>query len=182
MIRRIGVVVVLVGVWVALWGELTVANVASGVAVAAATLALVPLERPEVAGRLRPWPAARFGGYFARQLLVANAEVAWEVVTPGNRDNEGIIAVRYPASCTPTVLMVIVNAIGLTPGTIVVDIDDASSTLFVHVLHLDDAEESRADLLELERRAIEAFGAPSTRAEMAELLAEGGHRTTGEAV
>lgn len=172
------VIALMTGIWVGLWGDVSVANLVSGVLVALVALAITPIDSPTVRGTLRPLPALGYVAYYIRQLLLANAEVAWEVVTPHNRDNEGIIAVPYPPSCSPTLITLIVNSIGLTPGTIVVEIDESSCDLYVHVLHLDDREESRAELLELEDRAVRAFGSAAARSEMADLLSA---RTDGGA-
>jgi multicomponent Na+:H+ antiporter subunit E len=174
--RHLVVVVLLTAVWVCLWGDLTIANVVGGVAVALGCLAAVPLDAPERRGRLRPIAALQYAVFFAKELLVANVVVAVEVVTPGNRDNEGIVALPLVPSCSPTVMMVIVNSIGLTPGTVVVDIAEDPATLYVHVLHLDDHDESVRQLLELERRAIAAFGSDAALAEVTELVAASGVR------
>src|SRR5690606_38531073 len=122
-------------VWVGLWGEPTPSNVLSGIATAVVALTALPLDRPERRGAFRLLPALSYGGFFFKELLLANVEVAWEVVIPRNRDNEGIIAVPLTPSCSPTVMMLIVNSIGLTPGTVVVEIADDPRTLYVHVLH-----------------------------------------------
>lgn len=142
--------------WVALWGEVTVGNVVGGIAVAALVVAATDAGRPR-AGRLRPVHAARFLAHMAWSLVQATTLVAWEVVTPRNRIVEGIIAVPLPGA-TPTVVTVVSNAIGLTPGTVVVEIDDDPCVLYVHVLHLFDVERVRADLVHLEVLALRAFG------------------------
>lgn len=173
MKRHVVIVVLLTAVWVALWGDVTPANIIGGIAVAIACLVIVPLDPPARHGRLRPLAALRYLAWFAKELLVANVVVAIEVVTPGNRDNEGIVALPLAPSCSPTVLMLVVNSIGLTPGTVVVDIAEDPWTLYVHVLHLDDHDEAVRDLLELERRAIEAFGSDAALVELRELAASG---------
>jgi multicomponent Na+:H+ antiporter subunit E len=169
--RHLVVVVLLTAVWVCLWGDVTIANIVGGVAVAIGCLVAVPLDAPTGDGRLRPLAALRYVVFFAKELLVANVVVAVEVVTPGNRDNEGIVALPLAPSCSHTVMLVVVNSIGLTPGTVVVDIAEDPGTLYVHVLHLDDHDESVRRLLELERRAIAAFGSDAALAEVAELEA-----------
>jgi multicomponent Na+:H+ antiporter subunit E len=169
--RHLVVVALLTAVWVGLWGDVTVANVVGGIVVAVGCLAAVPLDEPARRGRLRPFAALRYVVFFAKELLIANVVVAVEVVTPGNRDNEGIVALPLAPSCSPTVVLVVVNSIGLTPGTVVVDIAQDPGTLFVHVLHLDDHDESVRQLVELERRAIAAFGSDSALAEVLELEA-----------
>jgi len=169
--RHLLIVVLLTAVWVCLWGDLTFANIVGGVAVSVGCLVAVPLDGPARHGRLRPIAALRYMIFFAKELLVANVVVAVEVVTPGNRDNEGIVALPLAPSCSPTVVLVIVNSIGLTPGTVVVDIAEDPGTLFVHVLHLDDHDESVGQLLDLERRAIAAFGSDAALAEVIEIEA-----------
>lgn len=174
MTRHVLVVGLLTAVWVGLWGELTPANALSGVATAVLTLVALPLERPERRGSFRLLSAMSYGVYFAKELVVANVEVAWEVVTPRNRDNEGIIAVPLAPSCSRTVMMLIVNSIGLTPGTVVVEIADDPRTLYVHVLHLDDPEATRARLADLAARALDAFGSEEARREQAALAPQPG--------
>ncbi|MDQ3352984.1 MAG: Na+/H+ antiporter subunit E, partial [Actinomycetota bacterium] len=83
----------LVVAWTALWGSASPANVASGVVVAFVLLAVFPLRLTTRQGRFRPLQALRLFGYFVGKLVEANAVVAWEVLTPRNRINEGIVAV-----------------------------------------------------------------------------------------
>jgi multicomponent Na+:H+ antiporter subunit E len=59
-----------------------------------------------------------------------------------------------------TLVTVVANSVGLIPGSITVEVDHDPPTLFVHVLHLRSVEEVRAEIHELEVRAIRAFGAP----------------------
>lgn len=93
--RRLAEFLIMVGVWVGLWRDPSWGNLLGGALLAAATLVafrrdaspwpLQPLLRPVAAGRLL--------GYFAVKLAEANVIVAWEVVTPKNRIQEGIVAV-----------------------------------------------------------------------------------------
>jgi multicomponent Na+:H+ antiporter subunit E len=174
VIRHVVAIVLLTSIWIALWGDVTVANAVGGVLVSSLCLTVVPLSTPSRHGHLRPLSALRYVLFFAKELVVANFVVATEVITPGNRDNEGIVALPLAPSCSPTVLLVVVNSIGLTPGTVVVEIAEDPSTLFVHVLHLDDHDTSVRSLLELERRAIEAFGSDAALDEVRALEAERG--------
>ena len=58
----------------------------------------------------------------------------------------------------PVVITLISHAIGLAPGTMVVDVATAPTTLFVHVLHLREVEDVRAEVARLERLAARAVG------------------------
>lgn len=154
--KRLLLVAWLVVVWDALWGNLSVANVASGAAVAAFLVALFPpVGIPSLT--LRPLAALRFLGYFARKLVEANAVVAWEVVTPRNRIREGIVAVPIQGA-SPALVALVANAVSLTPGTLTIEVGRAPAVLYVHVLHLHDPEAVRRDVRRLERLAVRAFG------------------------
>ena len=161
-LRRVVPWVILTVAWVALWGDLSLGNVLAGMAVAVLVLALVG-ERQPAQGTLRPVATARFGLYVVWSLVKATSLVAWEVLTPTNRIVEGIIAVPLP-DATPTVVTVVTAAVGLTPGTVVVEVDEDPVVLYVHVLHLRDVEQVRAELRHLEALALRAFGPASAQA------------------
>lgn len=160
MTARLSVVAVLAAVWVALWEDVTPANVVSGLLVALAVTALFP-NRPDPgsSARIRPVAAARLLGYFLWKLAEANAAVAWEVLTPTNRVNEGIVAIPV-RGVSGGITTIVANAISLTPGTLTIDVDvDVDPcVLYIHVLHLRDAEEVRREVLHLEALVIRAFG------------------------
>jgi multicomponent Na+:H+ antiporter subunit E len=143
-------------VWIVLWRDLSWANVVSGVVVAAAVLALFPFVRPAERLRLRPVALVRFLAVFAWSVVKANLIVAWEVVTPRNRINEGVVAVPL-SSDAPAVITLVSHAIGLAPGTMVIDIERDPTVLHVHVLHLRSVEAVRAEVLELERLVLAAI-------------------------
>lgn len=156
MTRRLPLLVVLLVTWVALWGDLTVANVVSGLAVGGLILARYPLDGPAGAS-VRPLAALHFLGVFTVELVKASAVLAWEVVTPTNSINQGIVAVPV-LGCSRGVVALVANAISLTPGTLTLEVDDDPVVLYVHVLHLRSVEDVRRDVLRFEALAIRAFG------------------------
>lgn len=148
----------LVVVWLALWRDVSIANLVSGVLVAGAVVWTFPA--PDREGlSFRPLALVRFVAATAVSIVRANLVVAWEVVTPRNRINEGVVAVSL-ASHDPAVITLVSHAIILAPGTMVIDIergeDDRASRLYVHVLHLRDVEDVRDEVLHLERLALAA--------------------------
>lgn len=147
----------LVAVWLLLWEEVSAANVLSGVAVAAGTLVLFPPRAAKRQGTFRPIPALKFLVYFHIKLFQASAIVAWEIVTPRSRINQGIVAVpiRHVSDALTTL---IANAISLTPGTLTIEVHRNPTVLYVHVLHLRDVEAIRRDVRQLELYAARAFG------------------------
>ena len=147
----------LVVVWVALWEDLSAANVLSGLLLGSMLLVLFPMRPRGVPGAFRPAAAIRFAGYFTWKLVEASAVVTWEVLTPTNRINEGIVAIPI-RGVSDTLTTLVANAISLTPGTLTLEIDQEPTVLYVHVLHLDDIEEVRRGVQHLEVLAIRAFG------------------------
>lgn len=147
----------LIAVWLALWGEVTAGNLLAGTAVACAVLLLFPPRKADRRGRLRPLAALRFFGFFAWRLLQSSLVVAWEIVTPRNRINEGVVAVpiRHFSEALTTVLA---NSISLTPGTLTIEVVPEPTVLYVHVLHLRNVEEVRQDVQKLELLVVKAFG------------------------
>ena len=155
-LRRLGSVLWLLLVWFALWRDISWANLVSWQVVATlATLVFAPaVDRPAL--RVRPLALVYFVAMVAWSIVRANFVVAWEVLTPTNRTKEGVVAVDLESS-DPLVILVVSHAIGLAPGTMVVDVQDDPTVLFVHVLHLDDVEDVRAEVLRLEQLALRAL-------------------------
>jgi multicomponent Na+:H+ antiporter subunit E len=154
--------------WVALWGNLSWANVLGGLAAALVLLGVYRVAAsPAPAYPFRPIAALRFIGYFLLKLVEANLVLAWEVITPRNRINEGIVAVPIHG-CSDGLITLVANAITLTPGTVTLEVHRDPAVLYVHVLHLRDIEEVRREVRHLEDLAIRAFGAPSAVVEIDE--------------
>ena len=161
----------LVVVWVALWGDLTFANLASGVLVAVLLTVFLPAtgdrgRTTQEGARIHPLAALHFAGWFAWKLVEANVVVAWEVLTPRNRINEGVVAVPLHG-VSDGLTTLVASCVSLTPGTLVLDLDRDPLVLYVHVLHLRTMEEVRAEVQTLEHLAIRAFGSARARASIA---------------
>lgn len=157
MRHRIFLALWLVVVWVALWRDVSAANIVSGIVVSAAVIWFFP----PPGGRaltVKPFALIRFLWTVSWSIVRANLVVAWEVLTPTNQINEGVVAVEL-ASSHPTVITMVSHAIILAPGTMVIDVelrDDGPSLLYVHVLHLRKVEDVRNEVLDLERLALAA--------------------------
>jgi multicomponent Na+:H+ antiporter subunit E len=93
--------------------------------------------------------------YFLKELAVSNLRVLWDVITPSHISRPGIIGVSLDARSDLEIFLV-ANLLSLTPGTLSVDLSEDRRTLFVHVMFLEDVEETRAAIKsELERRVLE---------------------------
>lgn len=150
--------VVLLAVWVALWGELTVANVVSGIVVVALLAVVAPPSG--VVGHV-PNPVAMvvLGWHVLVDLIVSSLTVARAVVRP-TPERTATVVLPVPLSTrSPLVVSIVANAITLTPGTMTVDVDlQDAFVLHVHVLGAVDADEFREGIALLERRVAAAVG------------------------
>ncbi len=154
---RLPVIAWLVVVWVALWEDLSPGNLLTGAALGSLLVTVFPLGARGVPGDFRLLPTARFAVYFLWKLIEASAVVSWEVVTPRNRINEGVVAVPI-RGVSDSLTTLVANAISLTPGTLTLEVRQNPTVLYVHVLHLYDIEAVRREVQRLERLAIRAFG------------------------
>ncbi|MEM9611640.1 MAG: Na+/H+ antiporter subunit E [Actinomycetota bacterium] len=174
-IRRVLTVVALVAAWCALWGEVTVANLLSGVLVAGVVVASGAGTSARGGVRLRP--LVRLAGLVAVDLVESTVSVSREILTRTDRTEEAIIAVRVPAE-TRSHLLLLVVAITVTPGTAVVDADADTGTLYLHLLHVDRRRQLERHVAELARLACAAFP-PSTARSGPRLDAISSDATTG---
>jgi multicomponent Na+:H+ antiporter subunit E len=150
----------LVAVWSLLWGEFTLGNLLGGALVAVVVLVFLPLPRVTFEGRLRPLALADLVVRFVIQLLVASVQVAWVAVRPGQPPRNAIIAVRLRVRSDLN-LTLTAEVLSLLPGTLIVEADRSTGTLYVHVLDIRSAErvaETRARVLALEARLVRAVG------------------------
>jgi multicomponent Na+:H+ antiporter subunit E len=165
-VRGFGRVVLLVGLWLLAWGDVSLANVVSGLAVAVALLAAFPPAGRSTTGpalRLRPWGALRLLVHVGTQLVTANVVMAREIVRPRPTLQPGVLEHRLQEP-SEEIVTIMTSVIALSPGTMTVDVDEASSTIAVHFLFLRDVAESRAVLDHLEH-LVRAAVTPGRRAE-----------------
>lgn len=94
--------------------------------------------------------------FFLRELVMANVQVAIEVVSPRNRMSPGIIRVPLHVKSDFQVMM-FANLISLTPGTLSLEVEDDRSALFVHGLHVNNPDDFRSKMRALESRLQEVF-------------------------
>jgi multicomponent Na+:H+ antiporter subunit E len=157
--RLLGRVTLLVALWLLAWGEITLANVLSGTAVAAALLAAFPPDR-RTHGRLRisALGVARLAAYVAGQLVISNVVMTRQILRRTPSLHPGVLAHRLHQP-SEEVATVMTSVIALSPGTMTVDLDRDSSTIYVHFFRLTDVEAARASLDRLERLAVNAIAA-----------------------
>ena len=146
-------------VWVLLWGTVSAANILSGFTIALLITVLLPLPVVPVEGRLHPVSLAKLLIVVGWYLVVSSLQVAWLAIKPAPPPLSAVLRVRFAVK-SDLVLALGVNAINLTPGTMVLEIDRDRRLLYVHVLGVGS---SRAvdrfyhEVAQLERLLIASF-------------------------
>ncbi len=155
----------LVVVWLLLWGRVTPGLIASGIVIAALVLTLFPMPALEIRGRPRPTRAVLFFLRFAYDIVVASVHVAWMAMRPGPPPKCAVIGVDLHTR-SDLMLTLVAEVLSLVPGSLVVEIDRASTILYLHVIGVETSEEierQRDRAAAVEARMIRAFGSPGDR-------------------
>lgn len=164
------VLVAIIVMWIALWGQVSVANILGGALVAVAVLVLARSIRPRPVEHFSFEPTVRYLWTFAGQLVVATWEVIKAVVRP-DTIRPGILAMRLEHA-SDAVVTLVANSITLTPGTLTLETErhDGVAVLYVHALDLGDEAGVRRDVTALEKLAVDAFAGPEAQAVQAQVL------------
>jgi multicomponent Na+:H+ antiporter subunit E len=157
---RIVAAAVLVTGWTLLWGVFSWANLITGLVVSAVVLAVFPLPPVTYAGRPHALGLLRLTGRFVTDLVTASVQLAVLAFRFGHQPRSAIIRVplRVPSDL---VLTLTGEAVSLVPGSLIVDTDQASTTLYIHVIGVPDreaVEQFRQNVYETEARIVRAIG------------------------
>ncbi|MBT8379402.1 MAG: Na+/H+ antiporter subunit E [Ignavibacteria bacterium] len=143
--------------WMLLTGELTVENFIEGLIIG---YLILWISKSALGGTkyFKKIPKAiGFFFYFIKELIVANLKVAFDIVTPKDYMQPGIIAVPLDAE-TDMEITLLANLITLTPGSLSLDVSRDKKTLYVHSLYIEDADELRKIIKQgLERKLLEVL-------------------------
>lgn len=140
--------------WVALSGSFTALNFFAGFFFAYLALMVLQRQVPALKGYSKRIPrVAAFLVYFLKELVKANFRVAYDVATPVWYMRPGVIGFELKAR-TDVEIMFLSSVISLTPGTLSLDVSDDRKVLFIHAMFLQDEEQLRQDLRELETRIL----------------------------
>jgi multicomponent Na+:H+ antiporter subunit E len=171
MARRAAAVAALVGVWVLGWGELSLANVLSGILVSLLVLALFPLgPLPERRGHtLRPLATLHLIGFFLVELVLSNVAMTRDLLGNRSRIRTGVVA--YPLRVDSVGLLTfLANVVALTPGMMPIEFDDADGqpkVIYLHVTRMHERPRIVSTVARYEELALRAFGSPDELAALA---------------
>ncbi len=158
IVQQLPLLVVLVVLWMMLWGALSWLNLVTGIVLALLVTRLFYLPSIELTGRLHPWWFLVLLARFAFDLVLASFQVA-VLAFRGVRLN-AVIAVPLVSRSDLITTLTAIN-ISLIPGSIVVEVDRGRSILYLHVLDTPDqarADAMRQKVLATEERTIRALG------------------------
>lgn len=122
-------------VWVLLWGNISAANILSGLAIALLVTLWLPLPPVPVQGRFHPLPMLRLVLYVTYSMVVSSVQVAALALRP-TPPLSAVLSAHLEVK-SDLVLALAVNILNVTPGTIVLEIDQARRMIYAHVLDVE---------------------------------------------
>lgn len=131
--------------WAALQGEITLVNLVTGYAIGYGILTL--LARGSVMPSTlasRTIHAAQLLAFFMWEILIANFRVAADVLF-GNRIEPAVVGIPLDVTSDGEILL-LAMVINITPGSVTIDLSEDRRTLYVHVMHMKDADETRREI------------------------------------
>lgn len=180
--HRVGWRSVLVGVvlWCVLWGKADLRTVLGGLVITGGVALVFPLPAVRFRGRIRPWQVLRLVGATLVDLVISSLRVAALAVNWRRRVTSAIVGVKLRTT-SDLLVAVIVELIGLVPGSVVVEQFRTSSKVYVHVLDVPDVAhltEAYTMVRTVEERVIRAFGTDEEVALLGRPPRDGTARTT----
>lgn len=126
-------------IWVALTGSLFFANFIFGFILGFFILWLMTRDDQEKRYFSRVPKIIGFFLYFLYEMIKANMQVAFDVITPKFFMQPGII--EYPMDAeTDFEINMLAAVIALTPGTLFMDVSKDRKSIYIHVMYLKDKE------------------------------------------
>lgn len=154
---RLAYIAALALTWVLFWSDLSVANLLTGVVVATALVFVFRLPPIPYSGHVRPVGLIKLTGRFIYDVVVASAQVTWQVFKFGSHPRSAIIELNM-RSDSDLYLTITAEMISLVPGTLAVELYRPSSTMLVHVFDVrDDLQKSIDSIRGQEDRVLAAF-------------------------
>lgn len=171
----------LVLVWGALWGDFGPGNLILGAVLALLVTWVLYLPPVQLSGRFDPLQFAIFAVTFVWQVAKASVEVMLIAILVGPRARNAVVGVGLRTR-SDLLLTATGHTMTLIPGSLVVEVDRATATLYFHALNVrtpEEAESFRRSVRQVEAAWIRIMG---SREELAALRAErrGGDRAAEE--
>ncbi len=128
-------------IWVFLTGSFEVVNFVFGFIVTFLILWIISSKDSQTEKYFKLIPKLiSFIFFFLWEVIKANIQVAYEVITPQNKMKPGIVALPLDAK-TDTEITLLANLITLTPGTLSLDVSEDKKVLYIHAMYVYDKQE-----------------------------------------
>lgn len=150
MIKQFLINILLTLIWVALTGSLTPANFGFGLILSFLILWMLSRKEADTRYFYRVPKIIGFIFFYFFEMIKANLQVAYDVITPHYFMRPGIVGLPLDAK-TDFEITMLSNMISLTPGTLVVDLSTDRKTMYVHVMYL----KSREHFIETTKKGLE---------------------------
>ncbi len=124
-------------VWVALTGVFEYQNLFFGFLLSFAIMWVIGRSRGDDRYFTMTFKLVGFVFFFLYELLKANIQVAFDVITPRFYMTPGIVCVPLDAK-TDIEITLLANLISLTPGTLSLDVSSDKRSLYVHSMYIKD--------------------------------------------
>lgn len=126
-------------IWIFLTGSYEVVNFIFGFIISFLILWVISSkEKENKYVRLIP-KLVSFFLFFLWEVVKANLQVAYEVITPQNNMKPGIVKIPLDAK-TDIEITLLANLITLTPGTLSLDVSEDKKVLYVHSMYVHDKQ------------------------------------------
>lgn len=158
-VARVLAVIWLTVVWCAVMESAAPGTIVAGVLMGTVLVLAFPTPEGALAGtRVHPVALVVMNASLFWQLVRANVAVAWAVISPSRAGlRRGIVAVPLVPS-SELVLQLVLNAVSLTPGTLILEVRQDPLVLYVHVLQLRSEAAVHLEVLGIQRRIVAALG------------------------
>lgn len=147
-------------VWGALWQDFSPGVLLMGALYSLVILWFYRLPRVKFSGRINLWYVLVFTARFIGRIITASIAVAWDAISQGPKIVNSVVAVHL-RSHDDLIVTLTGHALALIPGSLVIDVDRPSSTLYLHCLDVTNEEEVehfREEALATEAAIIRAIG------------------------
>ncbi|MDO5509822.1 MAG: Na+/H+ antiporter subunit E [Weeksellaceae bacterium] len=155
MTKNFLVNLMLSGIWVALTGQLYYLNFVFGFVLGFFILWVLNRNEEDQRYFFRVPRIISFAFFFLYQILKANMQVAFDVITPKYFFKPGIV--EYPMDAkTDFEINLLSTMLSLTPGTLILEVSDDKKHIYIHVMYLTDIDKFIHETKTgLERRLLE---------------------------
>ena len=151
--------------WAALQGDISLPHLATGYVIGWVILAMLARGGVLPATSLaRAAGGIALAGFFGRELIRANVRVALDVLKGQSALRPAVVAVPLDVT-TDRAILLLSMLINITPGSVTIDLSDDRQTLYVHVMHMANADATRHEIKNGFERRIKALFEPSPGSE-----------------